>query len=141
MKLLIVPARQGLVWFQMGVRTFLKQPLAFTGLFFMFMAAISLLAVIPVLGNLAALALLHRRVLRLPPYKTSPSPSSHRSADSHQAKSPTAPPAPPPPAPPSPPDPTNNPPTPPLPPLAPVTASPPRPPWPNQPAAPPLPPL
>jgi hypothetical protein len=65
MKLLIVPARQGVVWFQEGVRTFLKQPLAFTGLFFMFMAAVSLLSMLPVIGTPIALALLPAATLGL----------------------------------------------------------------------------
>jgi hypothetical protein len=65
MKLQIVPARQGIVWFKQGVRTFLKQPLAFTGLFFMFMAAISLLSLLPVIGTPLALALLPAATLGL----------------------------------------------------------------------------
>lgn len=65
MKLQIVPARQGVVWFQQGVRTFMKQPLAFTGLFFMFMAAISLLSLVPVIGTPIALALLPAATLGL----------------------------------------------------------------------------
>ncbi len=65
MKLQIVPSRRGLVWFQQGVRTFMKQPLAFTGLFFMFMAAISLLSLVPVLGTPIALALLPAATLGL----------------------------------------------------------------------------
>lgn len=50
MKLNIVPARTGLQWVKLGVRTFLKQPLALTGLFFMYMAAVLLVSQIPVLG-------------------------------------------------------------------------------------------
>jgi len=65
MKLQIVPARQGVVWFQQGVRTFMKQPLAFTGLFFMFMAAISLLSLLPLIGTPIALALLPAATLGL----------------------------------------------------------------------------
>lgn len=65
MKLNNVPAKTGLQWVKSGVRTFLKQPLALGGLFFMFMAAISLLAVIPVLGNVVALALLPAATLGL----------------------------------------------------------------------------
>nr|WP_315464109.1 BPSS1780 family membrane protein [uncultured Rhodoferax sp.] len=65
MKLQIVPARQGLVWFKQGVRTFLKQPLAFTGLFFIFMATISLLSLLPVIGTPIALALLPAATLGL----------------------------------------------------------------------------
>ena len=65
MTLLIVPARQGIVWFQQGVRTFIKQPLAFTGLFFMFMAAVSLISLVPVIGLPIALALLPAATLGL----------------------------------------------------------------------------
>jgi len=56
MKLQIVPAKQGLVWVKQGIRTFWRQPLAFTGLFFLFMAWVSVLSMVPFLG--AALALL-----------------------------------------------------------------------------------
>lgn len=65
MKLQIIPARQGVVWFKQGVRTFMRQPLAFTGLFFMFMATISLLSMVPVLGMPIALALLPAATLGL----------------------------------------------------------------------------
>ena len=56
MKLNIVPAKQGLVWVRQGIRTFWRQPLAFTGLFFLFMASVSVLSMVPLIG--AALALL-----------------------------------------------------------------------------------
>jgi hypothetical protein len=56
MKLQIVPAKQGLVWVKQGIRTFWRQPLAFTGLFFLFMAWVSVLSMVPCIG--AALALL-----------------------------------------------------------------------------------
>lgn len=65
MKLQIVPPRQGVLWFKQGVRTFLRQPLAFTGLFFMFMAAVSLLSLLPVIGTPLALALLPAATLGL----------------------------------------------------------------------------
>lgn len=65
MKLQIVPPRQGVQWFKQGVRTFLRQPLAFTGLFFMFMAAVSLLSLLPVIGTPLALALLPAATLGL----------------------------------------------------------------------------
>lgn len=58
MKLNLVPARHGLVWVRMGVRTFFRQPLALSGLFFMFLALASVLSLIPVIGNLLALILL-----------------------------------------------------------------------------------
>jgi hypothetical protein len=56
MKLQIVPAKQGLLWVKQGIRTFWRQPLAFTGLFFLFMAWVSVLSMVPFIG--AALALL-----------------------------------------------------------------------------------
>jgi hypothetical protein len=45
-------------WAKLGMRTFLKQPLALTGLFFMFMALMSILSMVPVVGNVLALVLL-----------------------------------------------------------------------------------
>jgi hypothetical protein len=65
MKLKLVPARQGIVWVRMGMRTFFKQPLAITGLFFMFMAAMTVLSIVPVLGSGIALALLPAATLGL----------------------------------------------------------------------------
>jgi hypothetical protein len=65
MKLNIVPARVGVQWFKQGVRTFFKQPLALSGLFFMFMAVMSVLTMVPVLGNVLALALLPAATLGL----------------------------------------------------------------------------
>jgi MFS family permease len=49
-KLNIVPARTGILWVKLGVKTFLKQPLALTGLFFMYMAAVLVISQIPFLG-------------------------------------------------------------------------------------------
>ena len=42
-----VPARQGLQWVLQGMRTFWKQPLAMSGLFFLFMALVSLVSMVP----------------------------------------------------------------------------------------------
>ncbi|MCB2015941.1 MAG: hypothetical protein KDF54_00240 [Hydrogenophaga sp.] len=56
MKLRSVPAATGLQWVRQGVRTFLRQPLALSGLFLIFMALVSVLAMLPVVG--AALATL-----------------------------------------------------------------------------------
>lgn len=65
MKLHIVPAQHGALWVRMGIRTFWRQPLAFTGLFFIFMTSLSLCALIPVLGNFVALALIPAATLGL----------------------------------------------------------------------------
>lgn len=54
MKLRTVPASTGLQWVQLGVKTFLRQPLAMSGLFFMFMAVVSVLALLPLLGTALA---------------------------------------------------------------------------------------
>ena len=58
MRLNEVNARTGLAWVKAGVRTFWRQPLAMSGLFFMFMAAMSVAGVLPYLGSALALALL-----------------------------------------------------------------------------------
>lgn len=50
MKLNIVPARTGVQWVKLGIRTFAKQPLALAGLFFMYMAAVIVVAQLPVVG-------------------------------------------------------------------------------------------
>lgn len=52
MKLNVVPPRTGIQWVKLGIRTFLKQPLALAGLFFMYMAAVLLVSQIPYLGVL-----------------------------------------------------------------------------------------
>ncbi|MGQ9724175.1 MAG: BPSS1780 family membrane protein [Tepidimonas sp.] len=65
MKLHRVPARTGLLWVQLGLRTFLRQPLAMTGLFLMFIMGVSVLAMVPVLGAPLALALLPAATLGL----------------------------------------------------------------------------
>jgi hypothetical protein len=48
-----------------GIRAFWKQPLALTGLFFMFMASMSILSIVPVLGSFLALMLLPAATLGL----------------------------------------------------------------------------
>ena len=58
MKLNIVPARTGILWVKLGLQTFLKQPLALSGLFFMFMALMSVATLLPFIGSALALALL-----------------------------------------------------------------------------------
>lgn len=50
MKLNIVPARTGIEWVKLGVKTFLKQPLALTGLFFMYMAVVLVISQLPLIG-------------------------------------------------------------------------------------------
>jgi hypothetical protein len=57
MKLNIVPAKQGALWVRLGIRTFWKQPLALTGLFFMFMTIMSLANLIPIIGSVLAISL------------------------------------------------------------------------------------
>ena len=58
MKLNVVPAKTGSLWVRQGIRAFWKQPLALTGLFFMFMASMSVMSIVPVLGGFLALMLL-----------------------------------------------------------------------------------
>jgi hypothetical protein len=65
MKLNIVPAQQGALWARLGIRTFWRQPLAFTGLFFIFMTVMSVCSLIPVLGSFIALALIPAATLGL----------------------------------------------------------------------------
>ena len=52
MKLNIVPARTGTKWVKLGMQTFAKQPLALAGLFFLYMAAVIVVAQLPVVGLL-----------------------------------------------------------------------------------------
>ncbi len=65
MKLNIVPASTGWLWVKLGMRTFMRQPLAMSGLFFMFMGVVSLLSTIPVVGSAISLALLPAATLGL----------------------------------------------------------------------------
>ena len=65
MKLKIVPARTGLTWVKLGIVTFIKQPLAMAGLFFMFMALLSIATLVPFIGAALALALLPAATLGL----------------------------------------------------------------------------
>jgi hypothetical protein len=58
LKLNIVPARTGYTWVKQGIRAFFRQPFALSSLFFLFMAAMSLMAVVPFLGSMLALAVL-----------------------------------------------------------------------------------
>ncbi len=54
----VVPARTGMAWVKLGIKTFFKQPLAMGGLFFMFMALISVVSQVPYLGSAVALMVL-----------------------------------------------------------------------------------
>lgn len=58
MQLNIVPARTGLNWARQGIRTFWRQPLAMSGLFFLFMAVVSVMSIVPLIGGALALVLL-----------------------------------------------------------------------------------
>lgn len=65
MKLNIVPARTGLVWVKLGIQAFLKQPLALTGLFFMYMAGVLVLSQLPLVGSLLGAMLVPAATLGL----------------------------------------------------------------------------
>ena len=65
MKLNVVPAKTGSEWVRQGIRTFWKQPIALSGLFFMFMAIMSVSSLVPVVGSFVALALLPAATLGL----------------------------------------------------------------------------
>ncbi|MBV7543704.1 BPSS1780 family membrane protein [Acidovorax sp. sic0104] len=65
MKLHIVPASTGMTWVKQGIRAFWRQPLALAALFFMSMAAMSLAAMIPLVGPAVALALLPSATLAM----------------------------------------------------------------------------
>lgn len=65
MKLNIVPARTGMTWVQLGIRSFWRQPMALAALFFMTMAAMSLASLVPLVGTVIALALLPSATLAM----------------------------------------------------------------------------
>lgn len=65
MKLHIVPARQGIQWVKQGMQTFFRQPMALSGLFFMFLAVMSLFSLVPLVGNIVAMTLLPGATLGL----------------------------------------------------------------------------
>jgi MFS family permease len=64
-KLNIVPARAGIEWVKLGVKTFLKQPLALTGLFFMYMATVLVISQLPLVGALLGAMLVPAATLGL----------------------------------------------------------------------------
>jgi hypothetical protein len=65
MKLNLVPARTGLLWVKLGFKTYFRQPLALSGLFFMFMALLSIASLVPFVGTALTLALLPATTLGL----------------------------------------------------------------------------
>lgn len=65
MKLNIVPAGTGLQWVKLGVKTFLRQPLALTGLFFMYMATVLVISQLPVVGSMLGAMLVPAATLGL----------------------------------------------------------------------------
>ena len=65
MKLNIVPARTGIQWVKLGILTFARQPVALTGLFFMYTATATLFTVIPIVGLFLALAIVPAATLGL----------------------------------------------------------------------------
>lgn len=65
MKLRLVPAKTGWTWLALGMRTFRRQPLAMAGLFFMFIAWLSLASMIPFIGLPLAMTLLPAATLGL----------------------------------------------------------------------------
>jgi len=65
MKLNIVPASRGAHWVKLGIQTFFRQPLALSGLFFLFLALMRALSVVPVVGHVLASALLPGMTLGL----------------------------------------------------------------------------
>ncbi len=54
----VVPAAAGKAWVKQGIQTFFKQPLALGGLFFMFLAVVSVISILPVIGGALALIVL-----------------------------------------------------------------------------------
>ena len=65
MKLNVVETRTGSKWVRQGIRVFWKQPIAMSGLFFLFMAIMSLSALLPIVGSFIALTLLPAATLGL----------------------------------------------------------------------------
>jgi hypothetical protein len=65
MKLKIVPTRSGATWVKLGMATFVRQPLALAGLFFMFMALMTVASLVPVAGLPVAMTLLPTATLGL----------------------------------------------------------------------------
>ncbi len=58
MKLIIVKPGRGAGWVKSGIKTFARQPLALSGLFFIFLAIMSVINFVPVIGGALALVIL-----------------------------------------------------------------------------------
>lgn len=58
MHLNLVSPRQGTQWVKLGIRTFFRQPLALSGLFFMFLALMTVLSQVPFIGIPLAMTLM-----------------------------------------------------------------------------------
>ena len=65
MKLNLVAARTGALWVREGVRAFFYQPMIFFSLFMVFMTAVALLTVLPVIGGVLGLMLVPATKLAL----------------------------------------------------------------------------
>lgn len=65
MKLHLVDPKTGTQWVRQGIRAFWKQPLGLSGLFFMFLATLSLCSLLPVVGTFLALVMLPAATLGL----------------------------------------------------------------------------
>ncbi len=65
MKLNLVSSRTGATWVKLGIKTFFRQPLALAGLFFMFMAIMTLTTMLPLIGLPMAMTLLPAATLGL----------------------------------------------------------------------------
>ena len=65
MKLHIIPASTGLEWVRLGIGAFRRQPLALAMLFFLSMAALSLISALPLIGPVIALGLLPSATLAM----------------------------------------------------------------------------
>ncbi len=63
MKLNVLPASAGVRWVKQGLRTFFRQPLALSGLFFMFFAATWMIGLVPWVGPLLKFVLVPSGVL------------------------------------------------------------------------------
>lgn len=65
MRLQLVKASAGAHWARQGMRTFFRQPLAMSGLFFLFMALMSVASMLPLVGLPLAMTLLPTTTLGL----------------------------------------------------------------------------